>query len=304
MPAPGSLKRDHERSPLLERPTIGFSSISPSRHDTAEMPASATSSKPPSTQPKAVDMSSAAANQGQGPQVPLTGRPPPQPVPDPAAVVPKADTNTSWGVPAGLPIRRMNDENLVIFRRAVGINSALAGSTDPESLEEGRKKAVGIYAAALKAERRKKLMYRLISILVNGCHFAQIIIGASLTALGPSAGEHVIVITVLGAINTVVAGILALVKGQGLPDRWYHDQAEYRKLQDWIEQTEALLAVGVIGRNRKEVGMLVQVAFKKYNAAKECEENNVPENYVRPPDTDMPDRRSPSPNSHHDDTDD
>jgi hypothetical protein len=139
----------------------------------------------------------------------------------------------------------------------------------------------------------------------------------------------VIAITLLGAINTVVAGVLALIKGQGLPDRLYHDQAEYRKLQDWyanpsirsssrgskdksassyllgtdvgfklnrIEQTEALLAVGVIGRNRKEVGLLVQVAFKKYNAAKECEESNTPENYyVRQPDGDSPERDSRSP---------
>lgn len=49
-----------------------------------------------------------------------------------------------------------------------------------------------------------------------------------------------------------------------------------------IEQTEALLAVGVIGRDRKEVGGLVQTAFRKYNDAKRCEENNMPENYVRP----------------------
>lgn len=78
-----------------------------------------------------------------------------------------------------------------------------------------------------------------------------------------------------------MAGVLALIKGQGLAERLRHDQAEFRKLQDWIEQTEALLAVGVIGRNRQEVGLLVQVAFKKYNAAKTSEENNIPENYIR-----------------------
>ena len=55
-------------------------------------------------------------------------------------------------------------------------------------------------------------------------------------------------------------------------------------MSDRIEQTEALLAVGVIGRDRKEVGVLVQSAFRKYNAAKQCEESNLPENYVRPPD--------------------
>ena len=41
---------------------------------------------------------------------------------------------------------------------------------------------------------------------------------------------------------------------------------------DRIEQAEALLSVGVIGRDRKEVGFLVQTAFKKYNAAKQCEQ--------------------------------
>jgi hypothetical protein len=95
----------------------------------------------------------------------------------------KSDTDLSWGAPAGLPLRRLNDENLVIFRRAVGINSTLAGSTDPESLEEGRKKAVGIYRSALTEVRRKQWMYWSLSVLINASHFAQIIIGASLTAL-------------------------------------------------------------------------------------------------------------------------
>lgn len=39
--------------------------------------------------------------------------------------------------------------------------------------------------------------------------------------------------------------------------------------------------MGVIGRNRKEVGLLVQTAFKKYNAVRQSEENNRNENYVR-----------------------
>jgi hypothetical protein len=69
-----------------------------------------------------------------------------------------------------------------------------------------------------------------------------------------------------------------------------------------IEQTEALLAVGVIGRDRKEVGVLVETAFKKYNAARQCEESNLPENYVRPPESDAVSvagaRGSPTPSAH------
>ncbi|KAK4154985.1 hypothetical protein C8A00DRAFT_13942 [Chaetomidium leptoderma] len=215
----------------------------------------------------------------------------------------KADTDLSWGAPAGLHIRRFNDENLTIFRRAVGINTTFAGSADPQSLEEGRRKSVGLYRSVLGAVRNKMVVYHLLSLLINACHFAQIIIGASLTALGPTAGNHVIAITFLGAVNTVIAGMLALIKGQGLPARINHDRAEFRRLQDWIEQTEALLAVGVIGRDRKEVGVLVQSTFRKYNAAKQCEENNAPDSYTRPPDYEQPGRPesqgSDSSPSHH-----
>ncbi len=100
------------------------------------------------------------------------------------------NTNTidlSLASPAGLPIPQPNHENLLIFRRAVGINTTVSGSgsagTDPRSLEEGRRKAVGIYAVALGEVRRKKFMYHFLSFMINAGHVAQIIIGASLTAL-------------------------------------------------------------------------------------------------------------------------
>ena len=194
--------------------------------------------------------------------------------------LPKADTNLSWGAPAGMPMRGPNDENLRIFRRALGINSDLASSTSGGSLEQGRKNAVGIYGAVIREQKRKAAQHLALSILVYGAHFGQIVIGAVLTALGPDAGAHTFAITALGAVNTVIAGVLALIKGQGLPERLRKDEMEFRRLQDWIEETEALLAVGVVGRDRKEAGLLVEVGFKKYNAAKASEENNLPENYV------------------------
>ncbi|KAH6632071.1 hypothetical protein F5144DRAFT_592914 [Chaetomium tenue] len=222
--------------------------------------------------------------------------------------LPKTDIELAiWGSPAGLHMRRPNDENLVIFQRAVGINSNsnrdrdssssnintntntngnngnsdnrpatehATSTTDAASLEAGQGHTA---APGLPEEEgcRPGSIY--------AAARAEIVIGASLTALGPSAGSYVVAITLLGAFNTVIAGLLALIKGQGLPDRLYHDRAEFKRVQDWIEQTEALLAVGVVGRDRKEVGLLVQTAFKKYNAAKHCEESNLPENYVRPP---------------------
>jgi hypothetical protein len=86
---------------------------------------------------------------------------PATPPPVPQAVV-KADMEMAWSEPAGLRVRRQNDENLVIFRRAVGINSELNSGADARSLEEGRRHAAGIYAATLQAQRSKALMYTLI----------------------------------------------------------------------------------------------------------------------------------------------
>lgn len=188
----------------------------------------------------------------------------------------------AWPAPAGLPPRDDDDERLIIFRRAVGINYNLAAA-DTVSMEEGRRKAVGIYRAVITAKRNKMWQFRAMWSVVLVCHFAQIIIGAALTALGPLASDHGVVITILGALNTVIAGVLALVSGQGVPDRIQKDEIGYRKIQDWIEETEALLSVGIIGRNRKEVGLLVEEAFKKYNAAKSNEENNRPNTYINAP---------------------
>ncbi len=195
--------------------------------------------------------------------------------------LPKADTNSSWPPPAGLHPRGPNDENVQIFRRAVGINSNLSAVQDAGSLEEGRKTAVGIYLAVIRESRTKHWQFFFLNVLIYACHFLQIAIGAGLTALGPVAQNYGVLITGLGAANTVIAGTLALIKGQGLPERLGKDELEFHRLQDWIEETEALLAVGVVGKDRKEVGMLVEVAFKKYNAAKASAQNNKPDSYVR-----------------------
>ncbi|KAH6646205.1 hypothetical protein BKA67DRAFT_696095 [Truncatella angustata] len=191
----------------------------------------------------------------------------------------KADTNMSWGTPLGLGVRKETDEALIIFRKALGINWAKS-TADGASLEEGRKTAGGIYKSVIDAQTKKRIQYDLLTALLYVLYFSQVVIGAALTALGPNAANYTRQITVLGAVNTIVAGVLALIKGSGQPQRLGKDQIGYRRLQDWIEETEALLAVGVIGKDKREVGLLVEVAFKKYNAAKANEVNNKPDFYV------------------------
>lgn len=205
--------------------------------------------------------------------------------PTSAYQLPKADTQIQWPVPLGGHPRLPKDETLIIFRRAVGINSDSAPRIQSRSgpLEEGRLEPTGIYRSVLEEQRKRSWQHFAISWSLNLLHFAQVVIGATLTALGPNASDYSVTITVLGAVNTVIAGVLALMKGQGLPERLRKDEMEFRKLQDWIEETEALLATGIIGRDRREVGVLVESAFRKYNSAKLSEENNRPDNYVPDP---------------------
>ncbi|ROW09775.1 hypothetical protein VMCG_02168 [Cytospora schulzeri] len=222
--------------------------------------------------------------------------------PTSAYKLPKADTQIQWPVPLGGHPRLPNDESLIIFRRAVGINSDLAPkpkSTNSPALEEGIHKPTGIYRSIIEEQRKRAWQHFAISWALNIVHFGQIVIGATLTALGPNASRYTIAITVLGALNTIIAGVLALMKGQGLPERLHKDEMEFRKLQDWIEETEALLATGIIGRDRREVGVLVESAFRKYNSAKLSEENNRPDNYVPDPGTGRTTKngRSSSPDS-------
>ncbi|KAI8628046.1 hypothetical protein F5Y19DRAFT_439383 [Xylariaceae sp. FL1651] len=181
---------------------------------------------------------------------------------------PPVPHHDSWGDPVGLEPRGANDENLVIFRKALGINIS-AGNSDgapTPTLEEGRKSATGIYKEVVRTLGTKRAQHVGLTATVYGAYFAQIVFGAALTALGSRAASHPKAIVVLGAFNTGLAGFLTLIRAAGQPGRLGEQEAEYRKLLDWLEETDALLANGIIGRDKTEVGALIQHAFRKYNA--------------------------------------
>ena len=73
--------------------------------------------------------------------------------------------------------------------------------------------------------------------MVNTFYMLQIIVGAALTALGAAKGPASAV-TFLGAVNTVIAGLLTYLKGQGLPMRLEHYLHLLRTLREHIEARE------------------------------------------------------------------
>ncbi|KAH7165467.1 hypothetical protein EDB81DRAFT_877848 [Dactylonectria macrodidyma] len=64
----------------------------------------------------------------------------------------------------------------------------------------------------------------------------QLFLGASLTGLGSFSLEQGTPITVLGAANTIMAGLLAFLHNSGLPDRYGYDMAEFAQVDDHIRE--------------------------------------------------------------------
>lgn len=150
------------------------------------------------------------------------------------------------------------------------------------------------YMAATSDLRRKliqdkkhlKLQYGLSTFAFNLLTMLQVIIGAVITALGPSAADHMVAITALGAINTSCAGLLALLKGRGLPQRLRGSMIEISKVLDFIQDTSVLLKYDKSCIPENGIGPLLKESFQRYASAKQLIEGNQPDTFasgIKPP---------------------
>ena len=168
--------------------------------------------------------------------------------------------------------------NLTKFRTAIGINIDLTGIQD---IEAARKRASGLYKQVVTIQRNKKRAFLAVEWLYYLAIVAQILIGATLASLGSVSKIHGTAITILGVINTSTAGILALLKGQGLPDRLRKDEYQMRKVQDFIEETDTRLSVMPPKTfSEEELDGVVAQIFEQYNAARDTSEMNRPSSYA------------------------
>lgn len=180
------------------------------------------------------------------------------------------------------------DSSLTKFRRAVGID------IENDDLEAARSTARGLYKQVIQIQLWRNRQYHLIESIFYFCLGTQIVLGACLAALGPFSSSHGRAITVLGVINSSLAGILALLKGQNLPDRLRKDRFEMRKVQDYIEETEIRLQA-IEGREEcdeleLELDKHLQIVFAMYNAARDTAELNRPMSYAHQPVGDVQER--------------
>ncbi|KAI9055532.1 hypothetical protein LZ554_000480 [Drepanopeziza brunnea f. sp. 'monogermtubi'] len=155
-------------------------------------------------------------------------------------------------------------DSLNMFRHLTGILSHTSMAHSDGTLASGRRPApnLGIYARVVHNENTAKVGYKYFSVLINGCLGLQIVVAASLTALGAAGGSRGAV-TVFGAINTVFAGILTFLKGSGLPNRLKFYQLEWKRVREFIEQRERDFSRPDCDLNVRDVAAMVEAMYEE-----------------------------------------
>ena len=154
---------------------------------------------------------------------------------------------------------------------ALGIYRNTIGIATPNDLDDKQRPArnTGTYERVIRAERRSRFKYHVFNILLNSCIFSQILIAATIIATG-AANDSPEVMTIFGGINTVIAAVVALLRGQGIPERYYQDWQQMSSVREHIEGTERKLEEGLARELtvRQEVEK-VQELWDHAKAAKE-----------------------------------
>jgi hypothetical protein len=96
-----------------------------------------------------------------------------------------------------------------------------------------------LYGRALRRRKAQQATYVFTASLSNTLLLSQVVLGAALTALGASESSHIL-ITVFGALNTVIAGLIAYLKSRGQPMRARMFRDDLDRVVDEIENSEVM----------------------------------------------------------------
>lgn len=136
-------------------------------------------------------------------------------------------------LPPQPPTNANPPDKLITFRNIVGIHALPPDPGHKRRPAENQ----GTYKRLVDAEVKARVQYYFSSSVINVCLLAQIVIAAALTALGAANASHT-AIMILGSANTVIAGGMTYLKGQGLPDRIMQYANGLRKVREYLEERE------------------------------------------------------------------
>ncbi|CAM1511493.1 Fc.00g090060.m01.CDS01 [Cosmosporella sp. VM-42] len=133
----------------------------------------------------------------------------------------------------------------------------------------------GLYKDIILLRTQSFYRFHIASFIRWGLMILQLFLGATLTALGSFNDWNGTPVTVLGAANTIVAGILALIHNSGIPDRYRYDMAEYEEVEDHIKQ---MLETGIVLVD-KAIDQALAECYDMYHNAKATVGANMPVTY-------------------------
>ena len=96
-----------------------------------------------------------------------------------------------------------------------------------------------LYGRALRLKGSQQTTYAFTAALSNTLLLSQVVLGAALTALGAAESSHVL-ITLFGATNTIIAGMVAYLKSRGQPMRARMFRDDLERVVDEIENSEIM----------------------------------------------------------------
>ena len=174
------------------------------------------------------------------------------------------------------PARRFIPQKLAKFQNLIGICSPNVLRPHPALTRPAPNE--GIYKRTVDEEAKVGFQYQFSNYVVNIGGMAQIVVGAAVTALGAANGPRAAV-TIFGAANTIMAGMLTYLKGQGLPYRLEQYLHLLRTLREHIEERERELMEPDCPLDVEEE---IKSIIKMYQEVRQSKEDNAPGTVIPP----------------------
>ncbi|ETN41205.1 uncharacterized protein HMPREF1541_03140 [Cyphellophora europaea CBS 101466] len=118
-----------------------------------------------------------------------------------------------------------------------------------------------LYGRATHRYTKARRSHNFMAALNNTLLLSQVLLGATMTALGASESSHIL-ITVFGVMNTVIAGLVAYLKSRGQPARTRMFRDDLERVVDEIENSETMwlgISQGIHGYDEIDIDDKVTV---------------------------------------------
>lgn len=153
----------------------------------------------------------------------------------------------------------------------------------PSRAASNRHRNRGLYDRCISQDMKMRVMYSFSHYMITFLYLLQILVAATLTGLSSYTDTAGVALTTLGAINTVLAGILAWLNGQGMPVRYRRSRDQFREVVRAIEDAERMFCTidymdWAPGTRPTPVGERDKL-FSMYEKARRDQEANYPDTH-------------------------